>query len=110
MKLIPITDNSMLPIPDGCKDVRRWLLGECKVMRSLDDGILHLSISHPERYPTWDEIKEARERLLPLGETFAMIFPPVHLYVNEHPNCFHLFGLERRDVQRIHRVIPVRLS
>lgn len=51
----------------------------------------HLSISHQERYPTWDEIKEARNQLLPMDKTFAMIFPPQEEYVNLHQNTFHLW-------------------
>ena len=50
----------------------------------------HLSISHPTRYPKWDEIKEARYALLPDGITMGILFPPKSEYVNIHPNCFHL--------------------
>jgi len=51
----------------------------------------HLSISHPERYPLWDEIKAARNTLLPMDKTFAMMFPPQAEYINVHPNTFHLW-------------------
>lgn len=54
-----------------------------------DDG-WHLSISHPSRYPTWDEIRDARYELLPNDCTMAMLLPPKEQYVNLHPNCFHL--------------------
>lgn len=50
----------------------------------------HLSISHPDRYPTWDEIAGARYDLLPDGCTLAMLLPPRAQYVNAHPNVFHL--------------------
>lgn len=86
--------------PDS-EDMMRYRLGECIVLRSIDDGLYHLSIFHPNRYPTWDEIKEARERLLPLSKHFAMIFPRPQDYVNIHNNCFHLWELEERDVNRI---------
>ena len=68
--------------------------GVCKVLVSVDAGLWHLSISHRERYPTWDEIKEAREEFLPMDKTFAMFFPPSKEYVNIHPNCFHLWETE----------------
>jgi len=55
----------------------------------------HLSISHPTRYPTWDDIKAARYDLLPDECTMAMLLPPSGEYINVHPNCFHL-----------HEVIP----
>jgi hypothetical protein len=37
----------------------------------------HLSISCRDRYPTWEEIKDARYTLLPMGMTFAQILPPL---------------------------------
>jgi hypothetical protein len=83
--------------------------------RDLDDGHLtvlvgrepehvggpkwHLSISHrtneakpqPGRYPTWDEIKDARYRFVPDGLTMAMLLPPKAEFVNVHETCFHLW-------------------
>ena len=50
----------------------------------------HLSISHPSRYPVWDEIRDARYELLPDACTMAMLLPPRAEYVSLHPNCFHL--------------------
>lgn len=81
---------------------RFWHKGQLKALVSRDPvkerGIIvkrwHLSISHPDRYPTWDEIKEARYALLSRELTFAMIFPPPSQYVNHHPNCFHLHEIE----------------
>ena len=51
----------------------------------------HLSVSHPIRYPTWDEIKMVRERFLPEDRAYAMYLPPKNEFVNVHPNCFHLW-------------------
>ena len=50
----------------------------------------HISISHPHRYPSWDEISCARYDLLPNDVTMMMYLPPVEEYVNLHRNCFHL--------------------
>lgn len=60
----------------------------------------HLSISHPERYPTWNEIRDARYDLLPDEVTMGMLLPPRAEYVNLHPNCFHLHQIEARPWQR----------
>ena len=57
----------------------------------------HLSISCRDRYPTWDEIKEARYRLIPNNVTMAMLLPPKEQYVNIHPNCFHLHEIEGEE-------------
>lgn len=59
----------------------------------------HLSISHrtddlkPGRYPTWDEIHEARYRFIPDEIRVAMLLPPKDEYVNVHATCFHLWEL-----------------
>lgn len=58
----------------------------------------HLSISHrtnemrprPKRYPTWDEIADARYRFCPDDVTMAMLLPPREEYVNLHETTFHL--------------------
>ena len=78
--------------------VRRFALGECTVIVAREplgrDGALawHLSISHPSRYPTWDEIKTARYELTPPEVTMVMVLPPPEEYVNleAQDNVFHL--------------------
>jgi hypothetical protein len=55
-------------------------------------------VSHPVRYPTWDEIRECRDRLLPPEKTFVMFLPPKDEYVNVHPNCFHLHEYDGSSV------------
>jgi hypothetical protein len=76
----------------------------CKILlgKEGDDKIQrwHLSISHPERYPTWDEIKQARNSLLSRTKDFAMIFPREGDYVNIHPNCFHLWEIVKDELEQ----------
>ncbi|SRR6266404_4383027 len=82
--------------------LRRFMLGECNVLVSQEPGPhsatlrWHLSISHPSRYPTWDEIKTARYKLVPHDATMAMILPPPDQYVNvvAQDNVFHLNEIE----------------
>jgi hypothetical protein len=69
------------------------------------DGRYHLSISHnvprlvqlpgmsenrPGRFPTWDEIKEARYKFVPKDLNMAIMFPPEEMYYNLHETCLHL--------------------
>ena len=68
-------------------DLRVWISREVYDNHELR---WHLSISTATRYPTWDEIKDARYALLPDEVTMAMLLPPSREYVNIHPNCFHL--------------------
>lgn len=46
------------------------------------------------RYPTWDEIKDARYRFCPRDLTMAMLLPPPSEYVNLHKTTFHLHELK----------------
>lgn len=89
-----------IEMPSPVPDTRAFTLGACRVIVGQEPtgpgGALywHLSISHAARYPTWDEIKEARYRWVPDNVTMAMILPPRSQYVNIHPNCFHLHEIE----------------
>jgi hypothetical protein len=56
----------------------------------------HISIAHSLRYPTWDEIADARYQFCPDEITMAMLLPPPDRYVNEHPHCFHLWQIDDR--------------
>lgn len=80
----------------GSRQIRAVQMGPCRIVVSRDPSgyggalLWHLSISCADRYPTWDEIKDARYRLLPNHLTFVMFLPPPSEYVNVHENCFHL--------------------
>lgn len=72
--------------------------GECFVMFSVDAGMEHLSISHKDRLPTWDELHEARYKYMSPSITVAMLLPPKNQYVNLHQFCFHLWQLNEGEV------------
>jgi len=59
----------------------------------------HVSISHPSRYPTWDEIADVRYALVPDDVTLAMLLPPRSEYVNAHPTTMHLWQIEDRRAE-----------
>jgi hypothetical protein len=79
--------------------VEHWTVGECEaLLRQVTvgkDGThrWHLAISHPNRYPTWDEIKIARYEIPTLHDVAMMVqlFPPAEDWVNNHETCFHLY-------------------
>jgi hypothetical protein len=66
------------------------------VLVAVEDGRWHLSISHPDRDPTWEEIRSARYALLPDEAQMALILPPKAEYVNAHEHCFHLWEIKER--------------
>ena len=79
------------PVPNG----RLFMRGPIKAIVSKDDGSWHISVSHPHRYPKWDEISKARYDLIPNDHFMVMILPPREEYVNIHENCFHLWEISR---------------
>ena len=68
--------------------------GDLVIMVSIDDGMWHLSISHKYRYPTFDEIRDARYKYIPDEITMAMIYPPKAEYVNVCSTYFHLWEIK----------------
>lgn len=74
-----------------------YKLGECKVIVSGEferaSHGWHFSISHPTRYPTWEEQKQARYELIPDEVYMVSFMPPRKEFVNRHPNCFHWWEL-----------------
>lgn len=62
----------------------------CTIFVAREPQGWHLSIAHEDRYPTWDEIADARYELLPDEIYAAIIMPPKAEYVNIHGNCFHV--------------------
>jgi hypothetical protein len=73
---------------------RAYRLGECSVIVTREWGRWHMSIAHPSRDPTWQEISEARYRVLPDGVWMAMMLPPRSAYVNVHRWCFQLVQID----------------
>ncbi|MDR6861940.1 hypothetical protein [Phycicoccus sp. 3266] len=65
---------------------------------SRDMGLWHLSVSHPKRYPTWDEIADARERFIPDDVTMAMLLPPKAEYVNLHETTMQLWQVKPESI------------
>ena len=57
-----------------------------------------ISIAHPDRDPSWDEIATARYRLLPDVEEMVMPLPALAEYVNHHQHCFHLVEHKTRRI------------
>lgn len=73
---------------NGALFCETYSVGECNVIVAREPAgkhrefLWHLSISHPDRYPTWDEIKTARYLLLPKDICCAMLMPPPEFYVD----------------------------
>jgi hypothetical protein len=81
---------------------RRVHDGELSAIVAQETPGWHLSISftnhrgEPSRYPTWDELADARDALLPDDIGFVMHLPPSGEYVALHPTTFHLHQFPER--------------
>ena len=98
--MLPIVERRDLSrrvagIPGMAPGTRAYTMGECRILLSPEPDGLHLSISCEDRYPTWDEIAEARYRLMPRDSDVVMHLPPESEYVNVHENTFHLHEQKR---------------
>ena len=101
-------DVEPLPMKANWKKFNHPMGGECYKWGKLSvcvghpaiEGGWHISISHPHRYPTWDEIHAAWYDLVPESAaiTGALILPPKSEYVNLHSNCFHVYQLKATEL------------
>lgn len=75
---------------------RQFKMGRVTIMVSppvKESGMgWHMSISHPERYPTWDEVAKAWYELIPDADNRvgAMILPKREDYISIHNYCFQV--------------------
>lgn len=70
-----------------------FIMGDCRIIVTIDMGVWHLSISKENEIPSYEEVKEARYKYLSNDIVVAEIFPPKEEFVNLHPYCRHLWQL-----------------
>ena len=51
----------------------------------------HVSVSLPDRCPTWEEMCRVKDLFWPPDETVIQFHPRKTRYVNLHPFCLHLW-------------------
>lgn len=62
-------------------------------------GFEHVSVSHRDRCPTWEEMEFVRDLFWGPEETVIQIHPPKSRKVNHHKTCLHLWRDTTRDVR-----------
>jgi hypothetical protein len=53
---------------------------------------LHVSCSLPDRLPTWEEMKEVKNKFIGPDKVAVQVFPRESDFVNLHPYCLHLWS------------------
>jgi hypothetical protein len=82
-----------IPIAGADNKGEIWIAGRLRAIVSQDgpDQYWHISVSHADgRYPTWDEIADARYDLCPNDIDMALILPPPADYTNYNPRVLQL--------------------
>lgn len=65
-------------------------------------GWEHVSVSLPDRCPTWDEMCRVKELFWKSSETVIQFHPRKSEYKNQHPYCLHLW----RKMGKEHQLPP----
>lgn len=78
--------------PGAFKHEGRKLAAICSIATEADGKKwAHLSVSHRDRLPTWEELARVKEDFLGTHTKAVQILPPRAEWVNIHPNVLHLF-------------------
>jgi hypothetical protein len=79
---------------------RAYRMGRCGIIASQQRAGWHLSISRPDKLPTWEEVRDARYAIVPDEATMAMLLPPQSEYVNVHSYCLQLYEIPGEYIER----------
>lgn len=87
---------------DSYSGLRCGSIGHCRIIAA-GEAVgprrrWHMSISHPFRLPTWDEINAARDALIPADVWLCQPMPPRDFWVNAHAYFLHLWEIRDREL------------
>lgn len=71
----------------------QWL----RVVASCGLGWDHVSVSRPDRTPTWDEMCFVKSQFFYGDEAVMQLHPPEASYVNNHRYCLHLWRPQTQE-------------
>lgn len=71
-----------------------------RIIASNGQGWDHVSVSTPDRCPTWDEMEQVKRFFFEDWETAVQFHVPPSEHVNYHPFCLHLFRSQRTTISR----------
>lgn len=98
---IDLSRDRGVTVPD---DARAFQKGPLRAIRSQDDGRWHLSVSCADRLPSWSELGQARDALLPPDVWLCQPYPPRAYWMNVHPFCLHLYEIRDSVLVRLWRI------
>lgn len=76
------------------ESVRGYMVGKCTAIVAFSEKSgWFMSISHPDRTPTWKEIREARGQLIPKPARMALILDPEYS-IKASTKVFHMWEVD----------------
>lgn len=60
----------------------------------------HVSVSRQDRVPTWDEMCQIKALFWDGNDCVIQFHPPESDYINNHPNCLHLWRSTAQEMPR----------
>ena len=66
-------------------------MGRMRIIVSWGGGWDHVSVSLPDRCPTWQEMCAVKRMFWRDDEWVVQFHPAASEYVNNHPHCLHLW-------------------
>ena len=69
-----------------------------KIIASWGGGWDHISVSKKDRCSTWEEMCFVKDIFFHPAETVIQYHPAKNVYVNNHPNCLHLWRPQNIDI------------
>lgn len=79
---------------------KAFFMGRCRIIVSHQKAGWHLSISKPDKLPTWEEVRDARYALVPDEATMALLLPPSAEYVNVHDFCLQMYEIPGEYIEQ----------
>lgn len=59
--------QAVIELPCPVPGARAFRFGQCSVIVGKEKGRWHISIAAPRRLPTWEEVRDARYRFIPMA-------------------------------------------
>ncbi len=70
------------------------------IIASDREGWEHVSVSYPDRTPTWNEMCLVKDIFWDVDDCIVQYHPPKNEYVNNHKFCLHLWRPTNMDIPR----------
>lgn len=72
---------------------------KASVIFSWGGGWDHVSVSFPNRCPTWEEMCQIKDMFFEIDECVVQYHPAKKDYVNVHPYCLHLWRPQHGEIR-----------